>query len=304
VSEETRKRVLAIAEELGYTPNHLAKSLRTGKTKTIGIVVSDISNPFFGTVIRGIGDVLRREGYHILLCDSNEDPHLEEETFMVLLKRRVDGMIVTTTDENNLLRILPSFQKVDIPCVLLARYARGSPISYVAVDDVFGSFTATEYLIQKGHKRILYLAGPPHLTVSQERLNGYVEALKKHGIEEDGSLIRFTKAKMEDGYEVVKSVLSQELHFTAIGTFNDYLAFGAMRALQERGLRIPDDIAVVGYDDVEFSAVSWVPLTTVRIPRYELGIEAARLLLSHIKGETTRVEEILLKPELVIRGSA
>lgn len=303
VSEETRRKILAIAKELGYTPNHLAKSLKSGRTKTVGVIVSDISNPFFGTAIRGMVEALRKKKCHILLCDSSEDPSLEEESFQVLLERRVDGIIVTTSSEENLRKFLPIFAQENIPCVLLARRIKGISISFVTVDDVFGSFAAVEHLIRKGHKRILYMAGPFDLTTSKDRLQGYTEALKKYGIERDDNLIHFTKAKMEDGYAVVKEALRKGFEFTAIATFNDYLAFGALRALLEEDLKVPDDVSIVGYDDVEFAAISWVPLTTVRIPKYELGVEAAKILLSHIRKEVEEIQEVVLKPELIVRNS-
>ncbi|WP_369018255.1 LacI family DNA-binding transcriptional regulator [Thermatribacter velox] len=303
VSQETRKRILAIIEELGYAPNHLARSLRMGQTKTIGVVISDVSNPFFGSVISGIENILREEGYCVLLYNANEDAQREEEVFKVLLERRVDGVIITPVDESNFSALLSLLQKANIPCVFLARYAKNIPVSYVIADDLLGSFLATEHLLKKGHKRILYLGGPPFLTTSQERIQGYKKALEQYGLPSDENLIKPSRAKMEDGYKIVKEALFQKLEFTAIASFNDYLAFGALRALRENGLSVPRDVAVVGYDDVEFASISWVPLTTVRMPKYELGVEAAKILLSHIRGEAESIKKVVLKPKLIVRSS-
>ncbi len=303
INPETRKKILSIANELGYTPNHLARSLKVGKTKTVGVIVSDISNPFFSVVIDGIEKTFREKGYSILLCDSDEDVRLESKATETLLQRRVDGVIITPVDESTFSARFCILQKAGIPCVLLARYVKGLPVSYVVADDVLGGFIATEHLIQKGHKKILYLAGPSHLTTSQERLEGYRKALNRYRLKEVGCLIQFTKAKMEDGYQVVKKFLDRQMEFTAIASFNDYLAFGALRALRERNLKIPEDVAVVGYDDVEFAEIALVPLTTVRISGSELGNRAAKLLLSYLKGKVEKPQKVIIMPELILRES-
>ena len=303
INTQTKEKILTIAKELGYTPNLLAKSLKAGKTRTIGVIVSDISNPFFSLVIKGIEDFLRKKGYSFILGNSDEDYKRETEAIRLMIQKRVDGILITPVEKET--PDLTYLTKRSIPCVLVARFVRGTNLNYVVSNDMLGSLLATEHLIHLGHRRILYLAGPVYVTTTQERLDGYKNALEKNGIAINPELIQYTNAKMEDGYNLIRKAISKNLQFTAVSTFNDYLAAGTIKALQELNMKIPEDIAIIGYDDIEFASLFAVPLSTVRIPCYELGFRAAEILIHNIENssESSKPQGVVLNPELIIRNS-
>ena len=301
INPTTRRKILKIAKELGYVPNLLAKSLKSGETKTIGVIVSNLFNPFFGPVVYGIDEKIRKKGYSIIICNSDSDYKREEEAIATLVKKRVDGILITPVKRSSL--DASFLEKTKIPCVLMMSQFKAKNFDYVGFDDKMGTFLATEHLIKKGHKKILYLSGPPSFSLSQDRLIGYKRALNKYGIKIEKSLIRSVTPKLEEGYKVVKELLSKKFDFTAIVAFNDYIALGAMKAIFEHNLKIPDDIALVGHDDIEFASLATVPLTTVRLPKHLLGEKAAEILLSKMKGRKKKAQHFFLKPELVIRES-
>jgi len=301
VSSITRKRVLKIAKKLGYVPNLLAKSLKSGESKTIGVVVSNLFNPFFNPVIHGIDEKLREKGYNIIICNSDGDYRREEEAIATLIQKRVDGVVVTPVGKRSL--NISYLQKARVTFVLMMSHFKATDTDYVGFDDKIGAFLATQHLIEKRHKRILYLGGPPYFSLARDRVHGHKKALVAHGIKVNQKLLKAVSPKLEGGYRVVKKILSEGLDFTAIATFNDYLALGAMKAIFERNLKIPDDIAIVGYDDIEFASLSIVPLTTIRLPKYLLGSKTAGVLLTKMTKKGTKSQHILLKPQLVVRDS-
>jgi len=301
VSPATRKKILKIADQLGYVPNLLARSLKSGHSKTIGVVVSNLSNPFFNPVIRGIEDILRKKGYNIIICNSDSDYAREEEAITTLIQKRVDGVVITPVGKRSL--DISYLQRTGVPFVLMMSHFKTNYTDYVGFDDKLGASLATQHLIKKGHRKILYLGGPPYFSLAQDRLYAHKKVLTQHGIKIDRRLIKTVTPRLEEGYAVVKRLLSKGLDFTAIATFNDYLALGAVKALFECNIKIPDDIAIVGYDDIEFASLSIVPLTTVRLPKYLLGSKTAEVLLKRITKKETKPKHILLKPELVVRDS-
>ena len=302
INDETKKRIIEIAERLGYTPNVLAKSLRFKKTKTIGVVIADISSPFYSNMVKGIEDGAQEKGYSIILCNTDEQYEKEETAVQVLLEKRVDGLLITPVQQEN--KDILNLKEKRIPLVLVGRHFDDLQTNYITTDDVTGSFLATEHLIKEGHRRILHINGPLHISSAWERLAGYKRALLEHGLEYDQRLVRGNTVEMEEAYKLIKKILSDGLDFTAIFAYGDVLALGGMHALHEAKLRIPDDIAVVGYDDIEFARVSYPPLTSVRIPRYRLGKEAINLLVEKIiKKGSRKLHQVVIKPELVIRES-
>lgn len=302
INDKTKKRIIEIAERLGYTPNALAKSLRSKKSKTIGVVIADISSPFYSNVVKGIEDRAEEKGYSIILSNTDEQYEKEEAAVRVLLEKRVDGLLITPVQEKN--RDILNLKEKMIPFVLVGRHFDDLQTNYIAIDDVTGGFLATEHLIKKGHGRILYINGPLHISPAWERLAGYKKALLEYGIGYDQKLVKGNTTEMEEAYKLTKKILSEELNFTAIFAFSDVLALGAMHALSEAKLKIPDDIAVVGYDDIEFARVAYPPLTTVRIPRYQLGREVINLLVDEIIEKSSgKLCQKTIKPELVIRES-
>ena len=302
VNPKTRKRILKIINKLNYTPNLLAKSLKSGKTKTIGVIVSNLYNPFFNQVLCGIDEILNGKEYNIIICNSNNNYNREEKAIVTLIQKRVDGILITPVGKKSL--DIVYIQKTKIPFVLVMSHFKTTNTDYVGFNDKIGSFQATQHLISRGHRKILYLGGPSFFSLAQERLYGHKKALVTYGIKVDQKLLKeIVNPNMEEGYKIVKKILSKEFDFTAIATFNDYIAMGALKAILERNLKVPDDIAIVGYDDIEFVSLSIVPLTTIQLPKYLLGRKAAELLLTKMTGRKRKYQSIFLEPNLIVRNS-
>jgi len=241
-------------------------------------------------------------GYSIILCETGEEYEQEKIALQMMLEKRVDGLLITPsqTEYKDILEL----QRRKIPFVLVGRHFDLVESDYVITDDIKGAFSATNYLIKKGHKKILFINGPNYISSAKERLVGYKRALQENAILFDSSLVREGALKMEDGYRVMKEVLSTGTEFTAVFAYCDFVILGVMQALEEAKLEIPGDIAVVGYDNVSFAPFLRVPLTTVHIPKYELGKRSMELLKKKIEGEVKEPEAIILQTKLVIRKSA
>jgi LacI family transcriptional regulator len=299
INLETKKRVLQIAKELGYIRNAAAVALRTKKTGTIGVVIADNRNPFYAEVLNGMEEAAREKNYHIILANTQRDYKKEEEAINLLLAKRVDGLLITPVQDKD--DDIKNLINANIPFVVVGRDFENIEVDAVYNDEVKGGFLATEYLIKKGHKRIALINGFLHKSPAKGRLEGYKKALKKYRISLDESLISVGDINIEDGYERTKQMLGKNLDFTAIFAYNDMMAFGAMQAIKEKGLRIPEDIGLVGYDDIPFSSLISPPLTTIRLKKHDLGVESVKLLLSRIKGSRKKTKKIVLDVELIIR---
>ena len=302
IRSETKEKVLEAAVRLGYRPNRLAKGLRSNKTGTIGVIVTDIANPFFGAVVKGVEKAARERDYSVILQDTDEDYEREREAIQVMLSEQVDGILLTPVQTRT--EAIEQLKESAFPFVLLGRHFDDIETDYVVTDDVQGGFLATEHLIKQGHERIAFINGPLYISSAKERFRGYRKALDRYEIELDEALVSAGAITMEDGYRATKALLGRRPRSTAIFAYSDFVAFGVMRAVRETGLRIPEDVAVVGYDDVEFSSCLEVPLTTVRIPKKELGEEAAKLLNGEVRGKRgLHYEAKKLEIELVVRQS-
>ncbi|MEA3311895.1 MAG: LacI family DNA-binding transcriptional regulator [candidate division WOR-3 bacterium] len=301
VNEETRKTILSAAEKLGYRPNKLARGLQSNKTQTVGVVITDIANPFFSALVKGVEESAREENYSIVLQDTDENYEKEKEAIQVLLAEQVDGLLITPVQTSK--ETIEDLKRTGLPFVLLGRHFDGLETDYVVTDDVQGGFQTTEHLIELGHKRIAMINGPLHISSAKERFQGYQKALDHYGIELDESILSAGAITTEDGYKVAKSLLGRQPQPTAVFAYSDFVAFGVMKAIREVGLEIPEDIAVMGYDDVEFSSCLEVPLTTVRIPKRELGRKAMKLLSKKIEKEKRELQKCTLKARLIPRQS-
>ena len=302
VNAETKRAILETAKKLGYRPNKLARGLRSNKTQTIGVVVTDVANPFFGALVKGVEETAREHGYSIILQDTDEDYEREEEAIQVMLAEQVDGLLITPVQTKR--KTIERLKKAGLPFVLLGRYFDDLETDYVVTDDVQGGFLATEHLIKQGHERIALINGPLYISSARERLQGYKKALVNYEIDLDAALLKSGAVTIEDGYNFAKSLLAQNPQPTAVFAYSDFVALGVMKAIREAGLGIPGDIAVVGYDDVDFSSCLEVPLTTVRIPKKALGKKATELLENKLKNEEdTSRAEIKLDVQLIIRKS-
>ena len=302
ISYQVKQKIKEVAQRLGYSPNALARSLKAKKTSSIGVLIADIADPFFAPIVKGIENTARQMGYSIILCDTGGEYEQEKLALQVMLEKRVDGLLITPsqTEYGDILEL----KRKKIPFVLVGRHFDLVESDYVITDDIKGAFSATDYLIKKDHKKILFINGPTYISSAKERLVGYKRALQEHAILFDKSLVKEGALKMEDGYRITKEILSSGTKFTAVFAYCDFVTLGVMQALEETELKVPEDIAIVGYDDVAFAPFLQVPLTTVRIPKYELGKEAMKLLRKKIEGKIQELQSVILETKLVIRKSA
>jgi len=304
ISPETKERVLRAAAKLGYRPNKLARGLRSNKTEIIGVIVGDIANPFFSAVVQGMGKKARGLGYSLILQDTGEDYENEEEAVRIMQYEQVDGVLLTPVQTDK--KSVQLLQEAGIPFVLVARYFTDIETDYVVADDAQGGWLATTHLIDRGHKRIAFINGPSYNSSARERMEGYTRALCEHGIEVDDRLIRTCALTMEDGYVHTKDILREiRPRPTAFFAFSDFVALGIMQALRGKGIKVPRDMAVVGYDDIAFASCLEVPLTTVRMPKREMGAKAVEILIKKIeqKGAAGRCQ-VKMPVELVVRESS
>jgi len=302
ISEATRLRIKAIAEELGYRPSDIARSLVIDRTGTIGLVVMDNSNPFYSEVARGVEHEAYARGYNVFLCNTEEDPEREFTVLRSLEEKRVDGVILCTPrlDEDMLQTALKQHAAV----VMINRRLPGQKFGSVVLNDERGGQLATEHLLSRGHKNIGFLAGPKRSSASPRRAKGYRAALEAAGITPRPEWEQHCIPMVATAREEACNLIMRQLELTAIFCFNDLCAVGALQACATLGRRVPDDVAIVGYDDIPLAELVTPALTTCHIPKYEIGSQAMQLLLNHINGCEEACEDVVIEPELIIRASA
>lgn len=303
ISPATSKRILELAKKMGYTPNAVARGLKASTSKTIGVVITDISDPFFAPIVRGIEKVARQEGYHLILSDTDEDYQTEKEALETLIERRVDGLLIVPVQTS--FQDIVELKKKGLLFVLIGRHFDFELLETdcVCTDDVEGAALAVTHLLERGHRRILFINGPTYVSSAKERLAGYKRALFEAGVKLDESLIREGGIKMDDGYRIMKKELEKPRRFTAVFAYSDFVAMGTMKALKEANLKVPQDVALMGYDDIDTASFLEVPLTTTRMPKYELGMEGFKLLKKRIVGEVGSPQKVILPTKLVVRKS-
>jgi LacI family transcriptional regulator len=301
VSQETRERVLTAMTALNYRPNALARSLRQGKTNTIGLVLPDSANPFFAEISRSIEDEAFKKGYSVFLCNTELDTERELFYVDVLSKKQVDGIIfVAAGDQADSLDLL--LQR-NMPVVMIDRNVPNVEVDAVLTDNQLGGYLATRHLLDLGHKRIACIAGPSSITPSAERFIGYRKALEEAGLLFDENLVIRGDYHAQSGMEITHSILKMNPRPTAIFALNDLMALGALRAAAEAGYSVPKDLAVIGYDDLEIARFTNPPLTTIAQPKKEVGVQAINLLVDRISRKSGPPSRLLLAPELIIRRS-
>jgi LacI family transcriptional regulator len=310
VNRETREKILAVARKHNYQPNLLARSLVTQRTFTVGIIVPDIDNPFFPALIKGIESTLWGSSYNVILSDTGYDPAKEEASLREFQSRRVDGVIVSPV---NKIAVSPWLQAIALsgfPAVFLNKMDHAR-VNAVFADDMGGAYAMTRHLLSVGHRRIAYVGNRQSIWANEERIMGYTRALEEAGIGSEGTLVRQSEGNnIESAYTCVRDMLEEGITADAIFAFDDIMAIGVKRALSERGLRVPRDIALAGYDNIELASLPEIDLTTVDIPKRELGKEAAQLLVAMIErgtegpaGKEAAAKTVILKTSLVVRGS-
>lgn len=276
INDQTKEEILRIADELNYQPNRFAQGLRSSKTSTLGVIVADIMNPFFSALLKGVEKAAREEGYSIIVQDTDEKYENEQSAIQTTLAEQVDGLLITPVQTNQ--QTIIDLQQSGLPFVLLGRHFDDLDTHYVVTDDVEGASSAIHHLIDRGHGRIGIINGPSHISSSQERLRGYKETLRERGIGVKEKFIFRNTVTMEEGYRTGKDLVSTTPRPSAVLCYSDFVAIGVIKAARDAGLKIPEDLAVVGYDDIFFSTCLEVPLTSVRIPKKKLGKKAFQVL--------------------------
>ena len=301
VSEVARQRVEAAVRELGYVPSAVARSLKHNTTRTFGMVIPNNSNPYFAEIIQGVEARSFAAGYNVILCNSNDDPERQAAYLRVLAEKRIDGLIFVVTGSDAVVRA--TLGGINTPLVLLDREVSGISSDLVEVNHVLGSQMATQHLLELGHPRVACISGPPGLSPSSQRRAGWKDALDKAGVERKESDLARGDFTARGGYLAMQTLLKRRPRPTAVFACNDLMAFGALAAAREAGIAVPQQLSIVGFDDIELAAFSAPPLTTVAQPKLEIGTLAAELLLERVNTSRNESRRVILDPEIKVRGT-
>ncbi|GGE26018.1 LacI family transcriptional regulator [Marinithermofilum abyssi] len=301
VRPATEERIRKAVEELNYLPNVIARSMVMKRTETIGVIVPDIANPFFPEVIKGIEEQARDSGYTLFLANTDESVEKERQLLHALRERRVDGLIVTTADEQH--SPLMDLELGGLPVVLVDRHIQDSPYDSVVIDNVDGAYTAIKHLVTTGHTKIGLIAGPDHVTPGRERTEGYVQALRDFEIPARDQYMKEGDFKEESGYQLGKELLSLSDPPTAIFSANNLMTLGLLTCIRDQGRELGKDIVVVGFDDLDIATFVDPPLTVVSRPMRQMGEIAADMLVERIQGKTfPEPRKVILIPRLIVRS--
>ncbi len=302
VNATTAARIQKVAKELGYTPNPIARSLKTSRSSSIGLVIPDLTNPLFPPIVRGIEDVLRPVGYNAWIVNTDNQLDLEETAVESFRQRNVEGFVFATAHLES--PLLEEMAASSTPMVLVNRKLASADVPSVTSDDATGVSMAMQHLVDLGHRDIVHLAGPQDLSTGVTRRRAFRESLADHSLPSEPGRIQVCDAWSEEaGARGMLALLDSDVEFTAVLAGNDLLALGAYDALAERGLTCPADISVIGFNDMPYMDKVYPPMTTVRIPHYEIGAEAARLLLEQLAEPGRHPRSLLLPLTLVVRRS-
>ena len=300
VNAETARRVLKAAESLGYRPNPIARSLKTARTRTVGLLIPDLTNPLFPPIVRGADDVLNERGYISLIASTDNDPEREQRLVDSLVSRQVEGLIVATARLEH--PLLERLRSEGIKIVLINRRVESLDLPSIVPDDTSGITQAVEHLVGLGHTRIAHLAGPHTTSTGAARSRAFRHAVRDAGLADD-LIVECPYWQEASGAAALRTLLDRGAEFTAVVAGNDLIALGCYDVFAERGIACPDQISVVGYNDIPFLDKLRPPMTTIRIPHFDLGAEAARMLLGCINEPARRPGSVLLPVSLVVRGS-
>lgn len=302
ISNETSVLIKSKAEELGYIPDALASSMRNPRTKTIGVISADLSNPFFSEVIKGIEEKAEESGYQMLMGNNEESEEKEKHLVKLFLSRKVEGFIIMPSHGKGS-SLYDFYATLPVPYIFAGRYIDGLENHSVLHNDEEGEKSVFEYLLSAGHRNILYLSGPEHISNTFDRDRGMRKAYENHSIAPDSRYIFHLPGHPEDGYQAVNTAINKGLPFTAIACFNDILAMGAMKSLQENDLSVPRDVEVIGYDNLLFSQFMQPSLSTVDVPKHRLGYVAMEILENHINNPDLDFTTENLPVRLIFRDS-
>jgi LacI family transcriptional regulator len=302
VNADTARRVIKVAESLGYRPNPIARGLKTSKSGTVGLVIPDLTNPLFPPIVRGIEDVLEPAGYSGLIVNTDNDPGREQAQIELLRSRQVEGLIVATALVEH--PLLEQLRRQGVLMVMVNRRPDGIDVPSITPDDATGVEMAVHHLAGLGHRRIAHLAGPANTSTGVVRARSFRSTVRDLGLDDDPVLVTTCRYWSEDsGSDALRELLDAGVEFTAIVAGNDLIALGCYDVFAERGIDCPRDMSVVGFNDMPFLDKLRPPLTTVAIPHQQIGAEAARLLLDAIAEPNRPARSVLLPLSLVVRGS-
>lgn len=302
VSDKVRAEVETAIRELGYVPSAVARSLKSNTTRTIGMLIPNCTNPYFAEIVRSVEDHCFEAGYTLILCNTDDDPHRQGVYLQVLSEKRIDGMIIISTGQDeDLLRLLKG---LPIPTVLLDRDIDEVNCDLVQNAHMQGAQMATQYLVDLGHRRIACLAGPDDLTPSTQRIEGWRKTLAHNGLtDESAHLLWHSDFSSQGGYATMQTILAQPQRPTAVFVGNDLMGMGALSAAHEAGIRVPQDMSLIGFDDIELAHFTSPALTTIAQPKDRIGVAAVDMLLERIQGGRVEARKVLFQPELIVRHS-
>lgn len=306
VSKENRQLILDTAKEMNYRPNLVAVSLVKGSTNTIGLAISDIRNNFFSVLAKGVEEECQKNNWNVILCNSNDKHTKDMDNLRMLADKGANGIIFGMASETTVETAKECIDLMDreqMPYLLVDRYIEGISDWVVCVDHLHGGRIATKYLLEQGHRHIACITGPENLLDSEQRLQGYREVLEACGLEMDERYIAEGRYTFDSGARTAEELMNRGIHIDAIFAFNDIMAIGAIKQLRKHGIRIPEDISIIGYDDIFMDEFLDVPLTTIRQPAEKMGRAAARLLIRREMGRRTGKTPIVFEPELIKRKS-
>lgn len=296
------KKVTDAIGELDYRPSAIARCLRMKETKTIGVIISTNLNPYFAEVIQGIEDSCFEKGYSVIVCYSNFSHNNELNYINNLIEREVDGIIIDSiTNDEKIIKIL---NKINIPIVMIDRYLENLNIDFIHTDDYTGGYIGTDYLIKLGHEKIACVSGISFKSHSfYQRYFGYEKAFKENNLKINNEYIITKYFQLSDGFETLKELMSLKEKPTAIFYFGDIMAIGALSSANKLGFKVPDDISILGYDDIEMTKYTIPPLTTIAQEKYELGKKSVERIIDKLNTDKKENKRIIIKPELIIRES-
>ena len=301
IREETRKRILEIAKEMSYIPNSIARSLSTNKSGTIGIILPDITNPFFSEMARAIEDEAERLEYNLIICNTDNDIDKEKKYIELLISKLIDGIIFMSGGKSN--ESITILKNNNVPFVLVDRYIEGYKDNYgVFCLNKLGVIEGIKYLYQKGNRKIVFVTGSEHVEVSKQRLEGYIEAMRGYGIYDKRNVFE-GDFNIEGGVLATEKIINNFKSLDAIFYSNDMMALGVMKILLRHGYKVPRDVSIIGFDNIHISEVIEPELTTIAQPIYEMGKKACSILIDVINGDIPAEKQVYFKPELIIRGT-
>jgi LacI family transcriptional regulator len=306
ISESTKKSVVAMAEKMNYQPNSIAAALRRGNSNLIGVIIPTVDRNFFASVLRGIEDVLNGTNYNVIICQSSDSLEKEKSNIKALLEAQVDGIFASYAKETTDFKHYEEVHNRGIPLILFDRMQDSFDVDAVVIDDYLGAFKATEHLIEQGCTRIVHFSGPQNVSIYRDRKRGYEEALKKHDLPFDEEFILNSDLKLEAGKSLAEEIISWDQLPDAIFSSSDYAAMGAMEVFKNNGLRIPEDVAIVGFSNESFTSIVDPSLTTVDQHSKKMGQFTANLFLDRMQEKDIphTPSKTVLNPELIIRKSS